>query len=237
MDDRFQYWPWPRTTWFLWWLFFFDLWYASALSSSSSAAVDNTSTTAATGDITANANNNNNNHRHHLPFSKYLSKFPSSILHRWSVGVFVCGVLNKLVARYLLGDSVCIACMPSSEFANHLLFFYVGLLAGEHEWLDFSSANDDDDDGDDDDNDANDSPPAMSPLRRQLGTNVWLFRSFVLLLYGSIVALSLDVHRTLPRPAIFIFESVDNGLTFADNGSDGDRICIPPPLRLTGTGC
>jgi len=73
-----------------------------------------------------------------------------------------------------LGDSVCIACMPSSEFANHLLFFYVGLLAGEHEWLDFSSANDDDndDDDDDDDNDNNGSPPAMSPLHRQLGANV-----------------------------------------------------------------
>ena len=76
----------------------------------------------------------------------------------------------------------------------------------------------------------------MSPLRRQLGTNVWLFRSFVLLLYGSIVALSLDVHRTLPRPVISIFESVDNGLTFADNGSDGDQICLPP-LRFIGTGC
>ncbi len=168
-DSVFRYRPWPGAAWFLWWLFLLNLWYASTAD-----AADKT---------------------RRLLLSKQFAEFPPSVPRRWCGTILVCGVLNKLVAEHLLGGSSFVAFMPSSEFVNNLLFYYVGLLAGENRWLDPAS----DDDG-------------PSPLGERLGTNVWLFRASVLLLYGTTVAFSFDVLQPLPYVARFFIEAVVHGL-------------------------
>lgn len=123
-------------SWFLWWLLFFNLWYA----------------------FTA-ANREQKGSK--LPFSKYFQKIPG-FASRWLAGIVICGLMQWAVNVYLLRE------MPVASLWNapgglvcDLLFFYVGLLAGENQWF------------------ATDKPK----IHEQIGINIWLFRALVLAEY------------------------------------------------------
>lgn len=152
-DVHWQYQPIAGTTWFLWWLFFFNIWYS----------------------FTASTDNN-----YRLPLSKYFKSFPSSFVYRCLVGIFICGYLQYCATVYLFADASNFAFMPvdaGNDFICYLLFFYIGLLAGENRWFEHEKS-----------------------IREQLGMNVWLHRAIVLTLYVFVSVLTDGLGLILGLP-------------------------------------